>query len=437
MSGRLGGIRGAIGVVDLSTAAVALRPTEDVLRETPGGAAANQLLLAEYGPDAVVFGTGPLTGTFAPASALLVATFGLPSGEPCHVPLMQRTGPDLRFAGFDFLVVRGTAARPVFLEAGAGKLRVLDGTAYAGLTVREVERRLKRECVACRTVLVVGPAAERGSPFAAVSVGSRGSLDKVGLAGRMNRMNLKGFALSGTGGLPYEAGHLTRSRDLQLRIEREFPAKRPAFISVLEGSGAGRETIEPFRRVRTKALACWHCPYPCMLHAEFLRSDPGRRAPEEGKGGVVLADHLGWAALAARRGKEAFALAEECVALGLDPVAAAALLPPPAERKDDLEFLRGIGRNEAAVQESAGNKIPLGGIPPESHRRRFSGVPPVGEAALRDERIARSLVLGICPIFLLTTGLRDEELLPFAAASEEERVSLAAALPGAIHSITG
>ena len=94
-------------------------------------------------------------------------------------------------------------------------------------------------------------------------------------------------------------------------------------------------------------------------------------------------------------------------------------------------------RNEAAVQESAGNKIPLGGIPPESHRRRFSGVPPVGEAALRDERIARSLVLGICPIFLLTTGLRDEELLPFAAASEEERVSLAAALPGAIHSITG
>jgi len=428
---------GAIGVVDLSTAAVTLRPAEDLLRETPGGAAANRLLLAEYGPEAVVFGTGPLTGTFAPASALLVATFGLPSGEPCHVPLMQRTGPDLRFAGFDFLVVRGTAVRPVFLQADAGKLRVLDGTAYAGLTVREVERRLKRECVACRTVVIVGPAAERGSPFAAVSVGSRGSLDKVGLAGRMNRMNLKGLALSGAGGLPYEAGHLTRSRDLQLRIEREFPAKRPAFISVLEGSCAGRETIEPFRRVRTKALACWHCPYPCMLHAEFLRNDPGRRAPEEGEGGLVLADHLGWAALAARRGKGAFALAEECVALGLDPVAAAGLLPAADGPEGDRAFLQGLVRDGAAVWETTGDKIPLGGIPVDSHRRRFSGVPPVGEAALRDERIARSLVLGICPIFLLTTGLRDEELLPFAEAAEEERVSLAAALPGAIRTLTG
>jgi aldehyde:ferredoxin oxidoreductase len=436
MSDRRARYHGTIGVVDLGTAAVTLRPAEDLLRETPGGAAANRLLLAEYGPEAVVFGTGPLTGTFAPASALLVATFGLPSGETCHVPLMQQAGPDLRFAGFDFLVVRGASPKPAFLQADAGKLRVLDGAAYAGLKVREVERRLKRECVSCRTVLVAGPAAERGSPFAMVSVGSRGSLDKVGLAGRMDRMNLKGLAFSGAGGLPYAAEHLTRSRDLQLRIEREFPAKRPAFISVLEGSGAGRETIEPFRHVRTKALACWHCPYPCMLHAEFVRSDPGRRAPEKGKDGVVLSDHLGWAALAARWGKEAFALAKECIALGLDPVASASLLPAPKQREDGLEFLDGVGRNEAAVQESVGNKVPLGGIPPESRRRRFNGIPPLGDPALRDERIARSLVLGICPIFLLATGLSDEELLPFLVASEEERSALAAALPEAVRTLT-
>ncbi len=436
MNDRRARYHGPIGVVDLGTAAVTLRPAEDLLREAPGGAAANRLLLAEYGPGAVVFGTGPLTGTFAPASALLVATFALPSGGTCHVPLMQRAGPDLRFAGFDFLVVRGAAAGPVFLQADAGKMRILDGAAYAGLKVREVERRLKRECVSCRTAIVLGPAAGT-VPCAAVSVGSRGSLDKAGLADTMSRMNFRGLALSGTGGLPYAAAHLARSRDLQSRIEREFTAKKPAFISVLEGIGAGRETLEPLRHVRTKALACWHCPYPCLLHAEFVRSDPGMRAPAEGKEGVILADHLGWAALAAKRGPGAFALTKECLALGLDPVAAARLLPAGGGLEDDRAFLQGLVRDEAAVRETTGGKIPLGGIPVDSLRRCLSGIPPLAETTLREERIARALVLGICPTFSLATGLRDEEFLPFLAATEEERASLAAALPEAVRALAG
>ena len=70
---------GSIGVVDLTTlSSYTLDLSADLCRDHIGGASLNARVLSEFESDSLVFGTGPLTGSFAPASALLVGTFRSP-----------------------------------------------------------------------------------------------------------------------------------------------------------------------------------------------------------------------------------------------------------------------------------------------------------------------------------------------------------------------
>jgi aldehyde:ferredoxin oxidoreductase len=125
---------GKIGVVDLTTQSTyTVDLPGDALREHIGGAAMNARLLSEYESDSLVLGTGPLTGSFAPASALLVGTFRSPVFDHlCHVPFMLRSGPEMKFSGLDFLIIAllGTIG-PVGFYMNAEQSKIKD-----------VERRL-------------------------------------------------------------------------------------------------------------------------------------------------------------------------------------------------------------------------------------------------------------------------------------------------------
>ena len=178
---------GKIGVVDLTTRSVyTLDLPWEVCGEHIGGATLNARLLSEYESDTLVLGTGPLTGSFAPASSLLVGTFRSPRWDHlCHVPFMLRSGPEMKFSGFDFLVIRGSAKEPCAVSAGRGQLRVHPVPDTADKPVPEVLQALKRAAPGYRGSIVTGPAADRGSNHASASVGSHGSFDRVGFAARM------------------------------------------------------------------------------------------------------------------------------------------------------------------------------------------------------------------------------------------------------------
>ena len=97
-----------------------------------GGAAMNARLLSEYESDSLVLGTGPLTGSFAPASALLVGTFRSPVFDHlCHVPFMLRSGPELKFSGVDYLVIRGAAKEPCAVSVARGQAPCLPAPGFA------------------------------------------------------------------------------------------------------------------------------------------------------------------------------------------------------------------------------------------------------------------------------------------------------------------
>jgi len=153
---------GKYGVVDLtSLSAYTADLPWDACREHIGGAAMNAWLLSQYESDSLILGTGPLTGSFAPASALLVGTFRSPRYDHlCHVPFMLRSGPELKFSGLDYLVIRGAAKESCALSVGRGQIRALTVPELSGKPVSELLQLLRRSAPGFRASIVTGPAAD-------------------------------------------------------------------------------------------------------------------------------------------------------------------------------------------------------------------------------------------------------------------------------------
>ncbi len=120
------GYTGNILRVDLSTGVVSrelldMQMAEDFIG---GRGLASRLLCQELDPAAdalgpenpLIFGTGPLTGTGAPATSRYVVV--------CKAPLTGTIacsnsggffGPELKFAGYDVLIIQGESTEPVYL----------------------------------------------------------------------------------------------------------------------------------------------------------------------------------------------------------------------------------------------------------------------------------------------------------------------------------
>ena len=228
-----------IGVVDLSASKAEVIPlAEEQVGTHLGGAAMNSAILAGYETDALVFGTGPLTGSFAPASPLMIATFPSPVFDSiCHVPLMLRTGPDMKFSGVDFLVVKGTAPEPSVLHVNHGKIRIIPAGNLQHLPVPEAIRELKKTAPPFQSAIITGPAADRGCSYASVSIGTNGSLDKAGLATLMAAKNLKGIMFGGGGGLAFNRDNPDQGKELEGIISTDKNFKRRGFYSLLKQFG--------------------------------------------------------------------------------------------------------------------------------------------------------------------------------------------------------
>ncbi len=132
---------------------------------------------------------------------------------------MLRSGPELKFSGVDYLVIRGAAKEPCAVSVARGQLRVFPLPDSREKPVPELLQMLRRSAPGFRASIVTGPAADRNSPFASASIGSHGSFDKVGFAARMAAKNLKAVLFNGIEGLPFREDHpaLSKATEKMLR----------------------------------------------------------------------------------------------------------------------------------------------------------------------------------------------------------------------------
>jgi aldehyde:ferredoxin oxidoreductase len=149
------------------------------------------------GPDnPLIFMTGPLTGTVAPSTGRWVVCAKSPAtgiwGESnCGSPF----GAELKFSGFDGIILEGAADHPVYVEITEDEQKIKDATSLWGLGIQETHARLKKENphshMAC-----IGPAGESLVTYAIIGSENRAA-GRTGMGAVMGSKKVKAIVVKG------------------------------------------------------------------------------------------------------------------------------------------------------------------------------------------------------------------------------------------------
>lgn len=166
-----------------------------LFRDLPTGSDPNSV------DNLLIFMTGPMVGTPIPGSGRsAVITKSPATGFFGEAFSGGRFWHALKYAGYDGLVVRGAADRPVYVSVSDGDVRVADASHLWGKTVLEAEHALQAELGADYRVAVIGPAGEKGVLFAGIMNDADRAAARCGVGTVMGRKNLKAIAVRGTRG---------------------------------------------------------------------------------------------------------------------------------------------------------------------------------------------------------------------------------------------
>ena len=200
-----------LGIIDLSKNKISIKQTPDPLKKLfLGGRGLNSYYLYKmietgidpFSPDNVlIFGTGLLTGTLVPNSSRFNVSAKSPeSGILGDSNCGGYFAAELRYAGFDRLIVKGKSKKPCFLYVNDGKIEIKDGKDYWGMDTTEVQQSLRRDFGHVEAA-VCGVAGENLVRFACVRTGVKNAAGRGGLGAVMGSKNLKAIAARGTQGI--------------------------------------------------------------------------------------------------------------------------------------------------------------------------------------------------------------------------------------------
>jgi aldehyde:ferredoxin oxidoreductase len=208
------GYTGNVLTVDLTAGEVGcLDLAEEICRNYVGGAGiAARLFMDRYreafdplAPEnPLIVMTGPLCGTRLPSVPRFVVCGRSPlTGVWGESNVGGFFGPELKFAGFDGIVVEGKAASPVYLYIEDGRAEIRDASHLWGkdtyTVVDELSGALQEEGKRKAQVFTIGPAGERGVRFASITNNKHHHAGRTGMGAVMGSKNLKAIAIRGTG----------------------------------------------------------------------------------------------------------------------------------------------------------------------------------------------------------------------------------------------
>lgn len=209
----MAGWTGKLLRVDLTNKRFAVEPIPEAwLRDYIGGRGlAARYLYAELDPkvdplapeNKLIFATGPLTGTPVPCGArYMVVTKGALTGAITTSNSGGHWGPELKFAGYDLLLLEGRAPKPSYLFIYDDRIELRDAAAYWGRGVGDTEDGLRDELgLPNLRVASIGPAGENLVRFACIMNDKHRAAGRSGVGAVMGSKNLKAIAVRGTGGV--------------------------------------------------------------------------------------------------------------------------------------------------------------------------------------------------------------------------------------------
>jgi aldehyde:ferredoxin oxidoreductase len=206
------GYAGGILRVDLTTERIKTEPTEKYIPKFLGGRGINQWILFEelnakvrpFDPSNMIcFGAGALVGTMVPGAARLnidsknALTYGIGSGSAGGW-----LASELKFAGYDNVVIQGKAREPVYLWIEDDKVALKRADEIWGKRTGVTEEMIKQDLGDHDIqILCVGPAGENKARPACIIVSGSRAVGRCGLGAVMGSKNLKAIAVKGTKGI--------------------------------------------------------------------------------------------------------------------------------------------------------------------------------------------------------------------------------------------
>jgi len=206
------GYNGKILHVNLTTGELTVEePPESFYRKYMGGSALNMhYLLKEMpagadplGPDNILaLSVGVTTGAAVSGQSRMTATAKSPlTGAIGDAQCGGFFPAEMKFAGFDAFIIKGKAAKPVYLWVNDGHYELRDASHLWGKITGEVEAILKKE-LGDKDIEVaqVGPAGEQGVRFASIINMSNRANGRTGMGAVMGSKNLKAVVVRGKEG---------------------------------------------------------------------------------------------------------------------------------------------------------------------------------------------------------------------------------------------
>jgi len=249
--------------VNLTSQTITPIPTSDYAPDFIGGRGiAAKVVWDEVPPETrafdpgnrLIFALGPLAGIPAIAGSRwgIFGKSALNTPEKfCYGNLGGRLGAELKFAGFDGLIIEGRAERPVYLLVRNGTAELKDASPLWGKGAARTRDALKREWGDSMRVVAIGPAGENRVTTAGILADDDAS-GSGGLGAVMGSKRLKAIAIKGE-----------RSK---------IPVARPEELQQL---------TDYFRKVRGEAFIAWGM--------DFMASGPGtKKAPCYGCAGNCI-----------------------------------------------------------------------------------------------------------------------------------------------------
>ena len=300
MTAPKGGYFGRILEIDLKAKTAKPRDISDeIYRKYIGGSGLGAWILFEelkakadpLAPESpILFGVGPLNGTYCPSTRMSLAFKSPHTGIYGHTEVGGHFPNEVKWAGWDGILIRGRSRLPVYLYIHDDKVEFKDARkALWGKDTYATAERIRAELkdpdvrIAC-----IGPGGENQVPYSCVIVDRYRAAGRSGGGCVMGSKNLKAVAIKGTKAAPvyqgekfYEAAR--KAKDLAVKYEAWMGIKRWGTAGLLELKNWGTGSLvtknyqttwypdiveigaEQADRVFWKRhVSCPNCPVHCM-----------------------------------------------------------------------------------------------------------------------------------------------------------------------------
>ncbi|HIP96300.1 MAG TPA: aldehyde ferredoxin oxidoreductase, partial [Anaerolineae bacterium] len=293
----MNGYIGKLLRVDLSSGTIEDEPLNpDWARQFVGGSALAARYLYDLitpqtdplGPEnPLMFMTGPLVGTTAPSCGRYVVCARSPlTGIWGESNSGGYWGPELKFAGYDGIMITGRAAYPVYLWIKDGVAELRDAGHLRGQDSYQAQESIRQELGEPKArVACIGPAGENLVKYAAVMNDAGRAAGRTGMGTVMGSKNLKAIAVRGTGSVPLADEEAFR--DYVRRARKEIQEDLVTEILRLMGTAGSAEMLMMFgdmpsryftgdemnvtpiggatmaETILVKHAACYRCPIAC------------------------------------------------------------------------------------------------------------------------------------------------------------------------------